>query len=135
MLTHARSAPHRWFHGSAAEAAARRARARTLFLREGQRGFIDRETELYFIEDNSIADRRRIPHWDAVRWVETFNYLVAPSARFHLLHVGSTTPAIVSGPGITIDLRHGPVVETIVAVAEEIGADIVAMPTAGTTAY
>ena len=131
MLTHARSAPHRWFRGSVAEAAARRARARTLFLREGQRGFIDRETGSISLKTILLPIDGAVPHWDAVRWVETFNYLVAPSARVHLLHVGSTTPAIVSGPGITIDLRHGPVVETIVTVAEEIGADIVAMPTAG----
>lgn len=30
-----------------------------------------------------------------------------------------------------IDVREGPVIETIISVAEEIGADIIAMPTAG----
>jgi nucleotide-binding universal stress UspA family protein len=36
----------------------------------------------------------------------------------------STTPAL-------IEVQEGPVIETIISVAEEIGADIIAMPTAG----
>ena len=81
-----------------------------------------------------------VPHWNALRWVETFRDLVAPSARVHLLHVGFTGPAMVfldtfrgsvTQPEMTMDVKQGPVVETILEVAEEIRADIIAMPTAG----
>lgn len=131
LMTHARSASQRWFRGSVAEAAARRARARTLFLREDQMGFVDRETGAISLQTILLPIDGAVPHWEASRWVESFKQLVAPSARVHLLHVGSTTPAIASEFEGTIDLQQGPVVETIVGVAEEIGADIVAMPTAG----
>jgi nucleotide-binding universal stress UspA family protein len=49
----------------------------------------------------------------------------------HTLHVGSAPPANAKELSGAIDLREGPVAETIFAVASEIGADIIAMPTAG----
>jgi nucleotide-binding universal stress UspA family protein len=131
LMTHARSIPRRWLQGSVAEAAARRARARTLFLREDQRGFVNRGTGVISLQTILLPFDGIVPHWEASRWVESFKQLVAPSARVHLLHVGSSTPANASELEGTIDVRQGPVVETIVAVAKEIGADIVAMPTAG----
>jgi nucleotide-binding universal stress UspA family protein len=72
-----------------------------------------------------------VPHRDAWRWVAAFERLAAPGARVHPLHVGSSTPANASEFEGTIDVREGPVIETIISVAEEIGADIIAMPTAG----
>jgi len=131
LMTHARSVPHRWFQGSVAEAAARRTRARTLFLREDQRGFVDRETGAISLKTILLPFDGALPHGDALRWVEGFKQLVAPNARVHLLHVGSSTPANPSELDGSIDLRQGPVIETIIAVAEEIGADFIAMPTAG----
>ena len=44
LMTHARSMPQRWLQESVAEAAARWTHAPTLFLREDQRGCVDRET-------------------------------------------------------------------------------------------
>jgi nucleotide-binding universal stress UspA family protein len=131
LMTHTRSAPQRWLQGSVAEAAARRARARTLFLREDQRGFVDRGTGAISLQTILLPFDGIVSHWEASRWVESFKQLVAPSARVHQLHVGSSTPANASELDGTIHVRQGPVVETIVAVAKEIGADIVAMPTAG----
>jgi nucleotide-binding universal stress UspA family protein len=131
MMTHARSAPHRWFQGSVAEAAARRARARTLFLREDQRGFVDRETGAISLKTILLPIDGVVPPWDAWRWVAAFKQLVAPNARVHLLHIGSWVPVNASELDSIVDLRQGSVVETIVGVAEEIRADIVAMPTAG----
>jgi len=131
MMTHARSAPHRWFQGSVAEAAARRARARTLFLREDQRGFVDRETGAISLKTILLPIDGVMPPWDAWRWVAAFKQLVAPNARVHLLHIGSWVPVNASELDSIVDLRQGSVVETIVGVAEEIRADIVAMPTAG----
>jgi len=131
LMTHARSAPQRWLHGSVAEAAARRARARTLFLREDQRGFVDRETGAISLRTILMPIDDTTPAWGAWRWVTVFKQLVAPKARVHLLHVGSSTPVSARKIDGAIDVRQGPVVETIVGVASEIGADMIVMPTAG----
>jgi nucleotide-binding universal stress UspA family protein len=131
LMTHARSTPHRWFQGSVAEAAARRARARTLFLRDDQRGFVDRETGAISLQTILLPIDGVVPPWGAWRWVAALKQLVAPNARVHLLHIGSWAPANASELDSIVELRQGPIVETIVAVAQEISADIVVMPTAG----
>ncbi len=51
------------------------------------------------------------------------------------MHVGSKSPVVRDEAGhamdLPIELRAGPVVETILAVAREVSADLIAMPTAG----
>jgi nucleotide-binding universal stress UspA family protein len=131
LMTHARSAPQRWLQGSVAEAAARQARAPTLFLREDQSGFVDRKTGAISLKTILLPIDGSIPYQDACRWIATFERLATPSARVHALHVGTSTPTNASEFEGTIDVREGPVIETIISVAAEINADIVAMPTAG----
>ncbi len=131
LMTHARSAPQRWLQGSVAEAAARQAHAPTLFLREDQRGFVDRKTGAISLKTILLPIDGTVPHQDACRWLVAFEAVAASSARIHPLHVGTSMPANASAFEETIDVREGPVVETIVSVAEEIGADLIAMPTAG----
>ena len=131
LMTHARSAPQRWLQGSVAEAAARQAHAPTLFLREDQRGFVDRETGAISLQTILLPIDGAVAYQDACRWVAAFERLAGSSARIHPLHVGTSTPANASEFEGTIDVREGPVIETIISVAEEIGADLVAMPTAG----
>ena len=130
LMIHARSAP-RWLQGSVAEAAARRAHAPALFLREDQTGFVDRKTGAISLQTILLPIDGSVPYQDAYRWVATFERLVASSARIHPLHVGTSTPANASEFEGKIDVREGPVIETIISVAKEIGADIIAMPTAG----
>ena len=129
LMTHARSAPRRWIRGSVAEATARRAHAPTLFLREDQRGFVDRKTGAISLQTLLLPIDGSVPYQDAYRWVAAFERLAA-SARIHPLHVGTSTPANASEFEGKIDVREGPVIETIISVAKEIGADIIAMPTA-----
>jgi len=131
LMIHARSAPQRWLQGSAAEASARQADAPTLFLREDQRGFVDRETGAISVQTILMPIDGSVPYQDACRWVVAFERLAASITRIHPLHVGTSTPASASEFEGTIDVREGPVIETIISVAEEIGADIIAMPTAG----
>jgi hypothetical protein len=101
------------------------------FLREGQSGFVDRETGAISVQTILLPIDGSVPYQDACRWVAAFERLAASSLRVHPLHVGTSTPTNASEFEGTIDVRKGPVVETIISVAEEIGADIVAMPTAG----
>jgi len=72
-----------------------------------------------------------VPYQDACQWVAAFERLAASIARIHPLHVGTSTPANASEFEGKIDVQEGPVIETIISVAKEIGADIIAMPTAG----
>jgi nucleotide-binding universal stress UspA family protein len=131
LMTHAHPAPQRWLHRSIAEAAARHVHAATLFLREGQEGFVDRETGAISLQRILLPIDGSLPYRYACRWVEAFEQLAASRARVHPLHVGTSTPTNASEFEGTIDVREGPIVETIISVAEEIGANIIAMPTAG----
>jgi hypothetical protein len=62
--------------------------------------------------------------------------LVAPRIRIKRLHVGTQQPVVVykgdQHRSMQIEVRNGSVVETIVQVAAEIGAGLIAMPTEGT---
>jgi nucleotide-binding universal stress UspA family protein len=56
--------------------------------------------------------------------------MLEPIAQFHMLHVGETLPTF--GNLLPhVDLRMGPVVETILEVAEKIRPDLIVMATAG----
>ena len=131
LLTHARAAPQRWFHRSIAEATARQAHAASLFLREGQRGFVDRDTGAISVQRILLPVDGSLPYQYAHQWIETFERLAASSSRVHPLHVGPSIPTNANELEGTIEVREGPVVETIISVAAEIDANIIVMPTAG----
>ena len=131
LLTHARAAPQRWFHRSIAEAAARQAHAATLFLREGQRGFVDRDTGAISVQRILLPIDGSLPYQYAYQWIEIFERLATSSGRVHPLHVGPSIPTNANELEGTIEVREGPVVETIISVAGEIDANIIVMPTAG----
>ena len=131
LMTHARSRLEDWLHESVAEAIARRVHAPTLFLHEGRKGFVDRETGAISLKTILFPIDGGVPHKEAGLWIAHFARVIAPGALVHPLHVGSETPANVNEFAGVIDVRQGPIVETIVAVAQEIGADVIAMPTAG----
>ena len=61
--------------------------------------------------------------------------LVSSDASVQLLHVGERAPELADEQGERLDLplvvREGPVVDTILAVADDLKADVIAMPTAG----
>ena len=61
--------------------------------------------------------------------------LFAPGASVQLLHVGERAPNLLDENGKSLNLpiiiRKGPVVETILEVAENLHAELIAMPTAG----
>ena len=74
--------------GSVAEAAARQAHPPTLFLREDQRGFVDRETGAISLQTILLPIDGSVPYQDACRWVAAFERLAGSSARIHPLHTG-----------------------------------------------
>ena len=131
LMTHTRSALELWLQDTVAEFVSYRVHAPTLFLREGQRGFVDRETGAMSLKTILLPIDGSLSHRDAWLWVAEFERLVAPGALLHPLHVGSATPANATGFAGAIDVREGSAVEIIGAVAKEIGADLIVMPTAG----
>jgi len=139
LMTHVQSGPQRWLRGSIAEAAAHQAanmaatyrtKTRTLFVREDQKGFVDGETGAISLNTILFPIDGVLPHEDAISWIEAFTQLLAPGARIHRIHVGSGTLVHAQASDAGLDLHNGPVVDTICAVALEIGADMIAMPTA-----
>ncbi len=130
LTTRATSGLSYWFAGSVSRRALRRADSMILFLREGQRGFVDPRSGEIGLKRALIPIDSRIP-WEralprALRLIDGLGV----SVEKRLLHIGTERP-----PGcpndIPLKLAQGPVVETILAAAQEFRADLIVMPTGG----
>jgi nucleotide-binding universal stress UspA family protein len=130
LLTHGSSWIGRVLKESIAEASARLAHTPALFLREGDHGFVDEvsgKIRLHNVLMPVAADVAPMQAWglasNLVRALEPF-------AEFHLLHVGDTLPTFGNMLPY-VDLKRGPVIETILEVAEHSKPDLIVMATAG----
>lgn len=130
LMTHSRTGLERWLEESIAEEAARETRIPALFLREDHTGFVDRDTGAVSLNTVLMPVEASVPPLDAFRHVADFAHALNPAADVMLLHVGEDLP-IFDGLLPHIELRQGPVIETILSYASEIGADMIAMPTQG----
>lgn len=130
LMTHNRTGLERWLEESVAEETARETRIPALFLREDHRGFVDQDTGAVSLNTVLMPVEASVPPLDAFRHIADFTHALNPSADVMLLHVGAELP-IFEGLLPHIELRQGPVVETILSYAAEIGADMIAMPTQG----
>jgi nucleotide-binding universal stress UspA family protein len=138
LATEGREGLPRWLERSVAELVARSARAPTLFVPHGARGFVAPE-------DGRSSLRRilvpvdRVPRPGRAIAVATAlaRGLGAGETEFVLFHVGeeSAMPALdpPRGPGWSWrrEARRGNVVETLLAAAREAPADLVVMATQG----
>ncbi|MGD9543857.1 MAG: universal stress protein [Methylocystis sp.] len=130
MMTRPRSVLERLLDGSIAEETARETHVPALFLREDQKGFVDRETGAVSLNTVLMPVEASVSPLDAFRHVADLAHCLNPSADVMMLHVGEELP-IFEGLLPHIELRRGPVVETILSYAQEIKADMIAMPTRG----
>lgn len=130
LMTHNRTGLERWLEDSVAEEAVRQSRTPALFLREDQTGFVDRETGKVSLNTVLMPVEASVPPLDAFRHIADFAHAMNPAADIMLLHVGDDLP-IFDGLLPHIELRQGPVIETILSYAQEIRADLIAMPTQG----
>jgi nucleotide-binding universal stress UspA family protein len=130
LMTHEAGFLERIFRKSLAEESARLAHAPALFLRDGQQGFVNADTgkiRLYRVLMPIAEEAAPMRAWG---FASALVRMLEPTAQFHLIHVGDTLPTF--GNLLPhVDLRQGPVVETILDVAEEIGPDLIVMATAG----
>jgi len=130
LLTHGSSWMDRILKGSVAEASARLIHAPALFLREGDHGFVDEgggQIRLNRILMPVAADVAPMHAWGLA---SNFLRALEPLVQFHLLHVGDALPTFGNMLPY-VELRRGPVVETILEVAEQIRPDLIVMATAG----
>ncbi len=131
LMTHVRRSVPDLLHQSVAEEIARRASIPTLFLQEGKKGFVDTKSGELSLRRILFPIDGSVPHDKSALWMDDFTSIVAPDATIHPLHVGAEMPFQGNLFAGEIDVRQGPVVETLISVAEEIKADLIAMPTAG----
>jgi nucleotide-binding universal stress UspA family protein len=136
LATHGREGLPRLLRGSVAEPLSREALLPTLFLPHGARGFVEAaggEVRLRNVLIPVVASPSASPAISLA--VQLAEGLSAFETVFHLLHVGSDELYVPVEPRYEPRLRRlrrsGPVVETIVEVAEEVAADLVVMATAG----
>ncbi|MGE3917092.1 MAG: universal stress protein [Hyphomicrobiaceae bacterium] len=129
LATHGLTGLSRWLSGSVSGAIATEARVPTLFLGPSARPFVDAGTGSLSLAEVVVPVAREPSPRRALRVLEGMLAPLAPSLR--LVHVGETAPWLLDerGDPRQVELRHGPVVETVLDLAR--GADLVAMPTAG----
>lgn len=135
MATRGRQGLNRLLYGSKAEEIARYTRVLpAIFIGPEARGFVDKSNGQIRLERILIP----VAHSrSAVSSLRGLTNLLAPlgisSAAFQLMHVGDSEPQImgVGQPLSAIQVVQGPVEETILRIAQDSHADLIAMPTAG----
>ena len=135
LATHRHKRIAQWFDVSVQQGVLRKAQVASLFLREGAKGFVDVRTGDLSLKTVLVPIDDRPASIPAARRIEARVKLISPAAQLQLLHVGERTPDLNDAQGESLDLpimvRDGPLVDTILAIAGELRADLIAMPTAG----
>jgi nucleotide-binding universal stress UspA family protein len=133
---HPRDGVSRIFSPSVSEPMARSSRVPVLFVPDDGRGFVDGRTGAAHLRNILVpVDRSPDPH-GAIQLAVSLADLVGEQTRIHLLHVGEadTAPDVgqyAGDPRFHVTHRSGPVVETILAAAHELAADLIVMATHG----
>ena len=130
LTTRAHSGLSYWFAGSTSRRALRQADAMILFLREGQRGFVDRHTGEIRLSRALIAIDGHIPAGAAIGRARALFDALGARVEIRLLHVGDVAPPNCP-KDLPLTLAPGPVIETILQAAQSFRADLIVMPTAG----
>jgi nucleotide-binding universal stress UspA family protein len=130
LTTHAQAGLSYWFAGSVSRRALRQADTMLLFLREGARGFIDRQTGAIQLARALIPIDGRIDAVGAVARASALIDSLGVTVEKRLLHVGDAAPPNCP-KDIPLKLAQGPVAEAILKAAQDFRADLIIMPTAG----
>ena len=129
LATHGRDGMPRWFQPSVAEAMSRRARTQTLFIPGQGAGFVDYDGGGLHLERILVPVDHSPDPTSAIAAVRRFCVALGAQPTIRLLHVGTSPP--VQSDNFPIDLRNGDVVDTILQVAADMKANLIAMATAG----
>jgi nucleotide-binding universal stress UspA family protein len=125
----------RWTDASVHSTLLRQGQMMSLFLREGRRGFVDPKTGAITLQRILVPVASGVDSVPAIRRIQAMLTLIGNRAEINLIHVGKRPPALVDENGVALDmpilLRDGAVVDAILAAADELKVDLIAMPTAG----
>jgi nucleotide-binding universal stress UspA family protein len=131
MATRGREGLNRLLYGSKAEEIFHRTQVLpAIFIGPEARGFVDKSNGQIRLERILIP----VAHSPSRSLTNVVAPLGISSAAFQFMHVGDSEPKIigVSGqPLSAVQVVQGPVEETILRIAQECNADMIAMPTAG----
>ena len=135
VWTHDRQRATSWLdRRSVAEEIARAAGVPTLFLPGGAAGFVDPATGRADLRSVLIPVDGELDCADALEKIKNTLHIIAPGVPLLFLHVGESVPHLPFGigrEGHQVLLRQGAITPMFVSVAREIGAGLIAMPTAG----
>jgi len=125
----------RWTDVSVHTRLLRKGQMMSLFVREGRRGFVDPKTGAIGLNRILMPIAGGIDSVPAIRRIQAMLALIESQAEIKLMHVGKRPPELVDQDGVALDmpilLVDGAVVESILAVAEDLKVNAIAMPTAG----
>lgn len=131
MSTHGRDGLNHWLNGSISAEVAQQTQLPTLLLGPHARPFVDVETGALNLETVLVPVAQDPPPGRAL------TTLAALTEGFHiskdLIHVGANAPHVRGWRDVSPRVREldGPVVDAILAEAEALQANLIAMPTAG----
>jgi nucleotide-binding universal stress UspA family protein len=136
LATHGREGLNRWLRGSVSEELVRRTHIPTLFVGPHAKGFVDVATGRMRLERVLVPVAH---HPSPLGSLNVLTELLAPLGvtpeAFRFLYVGDDPPKITATSEAMhlreVEVAEGPVVETILRVARDEEADVIAMPTAG----
>ncbi len=131
LATHGRTGLKRWLKGSISEDVASRTHVPVLFVGPDARPFVNSATGELNLHQILIPLAQTPPAHRALLVLES---LLQPlQVERHLLHVGDDPPNLTGRDGAVVKPRllQGPVVEALIGEAANVGADLIAMPTAG----
>lgn len=135
LATSAHKAQSRWLEVSTPQSVLRQARVMSLLLREGERGFVDRNSGALRLKKVLMPIDGAVKFIHALRRVERMRRLASSDAAIQLLHVGERAPTATDERGrplgMPVMLRQGRVVDAILKAAGDLDVDAIAMPTAG----
>ncbi len=130
LATSAHSGLNYWFAGSVSRRVLRQADAMILFVREGQRGFVDPRTGALTLRRVLIPLDGHTPIAPALERASKLLGALGAPVETRLMHVGDSAPADAP-KDMPVTLAKGPVVEAILNIAQAFRADLILMPTPG----
>jgi nucleotide-binding universal stress UspA family protein len=133
LATHGRDGIAHWLQGSIAEKLSRTTRLPTLFLPPTAHGFVEQSNGELHLSRVLVPVDHAPPPAEALGIIQGFTGPINKQAAIEVMHVGETAPSIrrvADGSRIPVANRNGDVVGTILKAAEELNADLIAMPTA-----
>lgn len=134
LATQGREGLPRWFKPSIAEAMARRAATRTLFISAHASGFVDPAHGEIRLQRILIPVDYSPPPAAAIRVARQFCLALNVDPAIHVIHVGTKAPALAASErGLlgAVELRSGNAVDGILGAAAEVKAELMVMATAG----